>query len=183
MNELDNQYMVDMHNEQDKTWFKVDDDSKADWCLRKIKSARDENERMASLLQAQIKYLQDKVKTENRRLEQTASFFHGKLREYWENGVQGALSHTKTQSKYKLASGSLVFKHDKQGMAVDDGALLHYLNQAGLTDFVTTVHGIKWGEYKKQLKIVGDRAVDLVTGEIVEGVSIKTKAGKFEVKL
>lgn len=59
--------------------------------------------------------------------------------------------------------------------------LVQYLKDAGLTGLIKTEEKAKWGEYKKQLQIVGASVVDKNIGEIVEGVTVETKLDTFIV--
>ena len=183
MNKLDKQYTVALYSEEQKQRFTIDDDSLADWAIRKIQFAQAEHERITTLLKIQIEYLKEQIKSEDRRLERNTSFLRVSLQDYYESKPEEQLSHSKTQSKYRLVSGNLVYKHDKLSMTPVDEQLLDYMKNNKLGRFINVVEGIKWGEYKKQLEIVGDSVIDIVTGDIVQGVAIETKQGRFEVKL
>lgn len=66
-------------------------------------------------------------------------------------------------------------------MKPDNRKLVQYLKDAGLTGLIKTEEKAKWGEYKKQLQIVGASVVDKNIGEIVEGVTVETKLDTFIV--
>ena len=50
------------------------------------------------------------------------------------------------------------------------------------TDYVENVPTVKWGEYKKLLKIVNGQAVRSDTGEIAEGVNVTESEERIEIK-
>lgn len=66
-------------------------------------------------------------------------------------------------------------------MKQDDDALLAYLKASGNEDMIQNTEKPKWGEFKKQLEIVGGQIVDKTTGELVEGVQIIEKPDTFTV--
>lgn len=158
--------------------WRITDDGCADWAVRKIAEERAELARIKELADAQIQRIEEKVAAAERRCENGTRFLTGKLAEYFHTVPHKV---TKTKRSYRLLSGSLTLKLGQPTMKPDDEKLVPYLKAAGLTDLIKTEEKAKWGEYKKQLQIVGASAVDKNTGEIVEGVTVETKPDTFTV--
>jgi hypothetical protein len=150
--------------------FIIDNDSKADWAIRKIAEAEREFERWKDFYAEQLRKASDEL-TGNR------SFLIGKLEEYFQTVPTRA---TKTRSTYALPSGKLVNKFAKWAMECDAAALIAALSG---TEYVVTEPKLRWGEYKKRLKIVEEKAIDAETGEVVPGVDVVLKPGRFDVEL
>lgn len=158
--------------------WRITDDGCADWAVRKIAEERAELARIKELADAQIQRIEEKVAAAERRCDNGTRFLTSKLAEYFHTVPHKV---TKTKQSYRLLSGSLTLKLGQPTMKPDDEKLVQYLKDAGLTDLIKTEEKAKWGEYKKQLQIVGASVVDKNTGEIVEGVTVETKPDTFTV--
>lgn len=158
--------------------WRIADDGCADWAVRKIAEERAELARIKELADAQIQRIEEKVAAAERRCENGTRFLTSKLTEYFQ-----IVPHkvTKTKHSYRLLSGSLSLKLGQPAMKQDDEKLVQYLKDSGQLEFIKTEEKPKWGDFKKQLQIVGASAVDKETGEIVEGVTIETKPDTFSV--
>lgn len=158
--------------------WRITDDGCADWAVRKIAEERAELARIKELADAQIQRIEEKVAAAERRCENGSRFLTSKLAEYFQSVPHKV---TKTKHSYRLLSGSLSLKLGQPTMKPDNEKLVEYLKAAGLTDLIKTEEKPAWGDFKKQLQIVGASAVDKDTGEIVEGVTIETKPDTFTV--
>lgn len=165
--------------ESEQEGFSINDDSTADWALRKIAEERAELERLKSIAENQIEEINQKIKYLENATERRTNFLKGCLGQYFQTVPHKA---TKTQETYKLLSGSLVFKLPKQTMVKDDAQLLDYFRQNGMPEYIKTKEEPAWGEYKKNLTIVDGHAMDTVTGEIVDVIRVEETPGVFEVK-
>lgn len=160
--------------------WRIADDGCADWAVRKIAEERAELARIKELADAQIHRIEEKVAAAERRCENGTRFLTSKLAEYFQ-----IVPHkvTKTKHSYRLLSGSLSLKLGQPAMKQDDEKLVQYLKDSGQLEFIKTEEKPKWGDFKKQLQIVGASAVDKETGEIVEGITIETKPDTFSVDI
>lgn len=158
--------------------WRIADDGCADWAVRKIAEERAELARIKELADAQIQRIEEKVAAAERRCENGTRFLTSKLAEYFQ-----LVPHkvTKTKRSYRLLSGSLSLKLGQPAMKQDDEKLVRYLKDSGQLEFIKTEEKPKWGDFKKQLQIVGASAVDKETGEIVECITIETKPDTFSV--
>lgn len=163
---------------QDEAW-KITNDSAADWAVRKIKEEQDEYARLNALAHDQISEINMKIEAAEKRMQNKTSYLKSKLAEYF-----GTVPHreTKTQAKYRLLSGELVFTKEKQTFEKDDETLLAYLKESGNKEFVKTEEKPIWGEFKKLLTIVDGKAVNSETGEVIDCIRISTKEATFDVK-
>ncbi len=157
--------------------FVINNDSKADWAIRKIKDERTERDRLMALADEQIRELQEKKKKLAERCDARTGHLSALLRFYFDT-VETAT--TKTQSSYKLLSGKLVLKKQQPEYQRDETALLDWAktNTPGL---VQVKESVAWGELKKLTSLDGEMVVLTETGEIVSGVVAVPRDDVFEV--
>lgn len=160
--------------------WRIKDDGCADWAVQKIAEERAELSRIKALAEDQIKRIEEKVAAAEKRYENGTAFLQSKLLEYFETVPHKT---TKTKHSYRLLSGTLVKKIGGTTMQKDDAKLIQFLKDSGNTDYIKTKEEPKWGEYKKNLEIIGGSVVDKNTGEIVEGVELETKPDTFTVEV
>ena len=153
--------------------FVIDDDAKADWAVRKIKEAEAEIISWRS-------YYKDSLEKIEKRQTARINYLQYLLRGYFNTVPH---KDTKTQSSYELPSGKMLLKHPGPKFDTDDEALLGWLKENGLTDFIKTEVKEKplWGELKKTVTINGETVVT-EDGEIVPGVTVIPQEPTFEIK-
>lgn len=166
-----------------KEAWKVEDDLTADWCLDKIREAKAEYNRLEIVINDKIQQLQNRLEKERQKMEQEVSFFESKLREYFETLEEKQLKTTKTMMKYKLPSGELVKKFPGPEFKRDNEALVKWLEDNQMDEYVEIKKQPKWGELKKKTKVVGNNVVFEDTGEIVEGIEVIERAPEFKVEV
>jgi hypothetical protein len=90
------------------------------------------------------------------------------------------MKQTKTEQNYKLPSGKIFIKKESQSMKLNEE-----FNEEEIPDrFIKVEKSVKWGDFKKILKIDGDCVVNTQTGEIIKSVDIKTfSGGQLDIKL
>lgn len=162
----------------DFTGWRIASDEAADWAVAKIAEERAELARIKALADEQINRIMEKVQAAEKRCENGTAYLTGKLAEYF-----GTVPHkkTKTTESYRLLSGTLKMKLGGYSMQQDDEKLLAWLKASGNTDMIKTTEKPMWGEFKKNLQIVGGVVVDQNSGEIVEGVEVIEKPATFSV--
>lgn len=168
-----------MDDEVNET-FVVDSDGKAEYCLKKIKKAQAEHDRLVELAMGEINELENKIEELDKHLENETGYFKTLLYRYFETVEK---KETKTQQSYKLLSGSLVFKKPAVKIVKpDDDVLVKYL-EASQPELVKTVKCPAWGDLKKNLTINEDGTVtDMSTGEVLDFVSTEETEGSFDIK-
>lgn len=153
--------------------FVIDDDSKADWAVKKIREAEAEIESWKD-------YYRRALEKIAKRQQSRIDYLKGMLAGYFDTVPH---HETKTQASYQLPSGKLVLKQGGPQFKTDDATLVPWLKENGLNEFVKTEIKEKaaWGELKKTVTVVGSQVVT-DDGEIVPGVTVEEQAPTFEVK-
>lgn len=160
--------------------FRIQDDNQADWALRKIARARQdmkEAEETAAMEIEKINRWLDGQRDESLRTER---FFTALLQEYYEPRFM-----TNPDKKtYKLPSGKVQRRTQQPQFDRDNEALLAWLKQRGMTDYIEVKETPKWGELKQQVQVVGEHVVikdGPLKGEIIDGVEVVHRPPIFRV--
>jgi phage host-nuclease inhibitor protein Gam len=160
--------------------FRIQDDNQADWALRKIARARQdmkEAEETAAMEIEKINRWLDGQRDESLRTE---LFFTVLLQEYYEPRFM-----TNPDKKtYKLPSGKVQRRTQQPQFDRDNEALLAWLKQREMTDYIEVKETPKWGELKQQVQVVGEHVVikdGPLKGEIVDGVEVVHRPPTFRV--
>lgn len=160
--------------------FRIQDDNQADWALRKIARARQdmkEAEETAAMEIEKINRWLDGQRDESLRTE---LFFTVLLQEYYEPRFM-----TNPDKKtYKLPSGKVQRRTQQPQFDRDNEALLAWLKQREMTDYVEVKESPKWGELKQQVQVVGEHVVikdGPLKGEIIDGVEVVHRPPTFRV--
>ena len=152
--------------------FLVRDDQAAEWCMRKIREAEAEYDRMEEWYDMQIQKARE-------RCDSTVNYMTTLLQDYFSTVP---VHKTKTLMKYQLPSGELVMSKPKDDFKAADNQKLLDWCAVNDPDLLKTVQSPKWADIKKRLTVVGGKIVDKTTGLFVDGVEIEHKEAKFEVK-
>lgn len=160
--------------------FRIQDDNQADWALRKIARARQdmkEAEETAAMEIEKINRWLDGQRDESLRTER---FFTALLQEYYEPRFM-----TNPDKKtYKLPSGKVQRRTQQPQFDRDNEALLAWLKQREMTDYIEVKETPKWGELKQQVQVVGEHVVikdGPLKGEIIDGVEVVHRPPTFRV--
>ena len=172
---MDNLALIDETQEN----FKINNDNLAEWALKKIAEEKAEAQRMINVCQTFINDYQLKIEQYNKQYESNTAYFRGQLQQYFESVPHKA---TKTQETYKLPSGTLKKKFGTPEYKVDNEALVKWLKDSGLTDYIKTEEKAQWGELKKTVTVNGDKILT-AEGEIVEGVAAADRPDSFEIEV
>ena len=161
-----------MDNEE----FRITNDKLADWAIRKIKEEGEEKDRLVNLAQDQIFELEQKIENLEIQYNNKVAFLKSQLMDYFS---QVPHKESKTQETYKLLSGTLVYKKPTNKIIHNDEELVKSLDG---TEFVEIKKSIRWGEYKKNLCVKGDKVIDVNTGEIITSCTIEDVPPSFDIK-
>jgi len=162
------------------TGFVIDNDSKADWAIEKIKEAQAERDRLLALIDEKMHELTDKVASINAKYEQDTSYLTFMLSEYAKTV---SLKETKTQKSYKLISGSIVIKKATNKMVPNDDKLTAWLKDNGHKEFIKTTEKPMWGELKASLTVGSNGNIYMAeTGEEVDGIVLETTPEQLTIK-
>lgn len=157
--------------------FVIKDDKTADWAIKMIAEAEAERDRLINLANEQIDELKERIEALGKSCDSDTAFLKSALFEYF-----GTVPHkeTKTQSSYKLLSGSLVFKKPSIKINHDDEKLIAALDG---TEFVEVKKSLRWTEFKKNLTITEEGEVlDTTTGELIDACTVEEVPATFNVK-
>ena len=167
---------------EEEVRFMVDNDQKAEWCIRKIAEAKKEMMDWIEFYVAQT----DKVKD---RCERRIMFFEMKLKDYFS---QVPHKVTKTQESYQLPSGKLVYKRQGPDYERDDALILAWLKANDEDRFVKVKESVDWAELKKKIDVlqltsgedqVAEQVVFTETGEVVPGITVTERPDVFKVEM
>ena len=171
---------ADPDEEQAPQCWSITDDGCADWALKKIKTEKDELDRITALAEQEIARLKEQVERAQRRYEQNTAFLTSMLEQFFDT-VEHKRTKTGTES-YRLLHGQLVRKPAGIKPEPDHEKLVAWLRQNGYENLVKVEESARWGELKKQITFTGTIATITETGEIVEGVNVTETAPAFSVK-
>jgi Bacteriophage Mu Gam like protein len=167
---------------QGRESFVVDTDSRADWALRKLAEARRRVRERQAFVEIEVARLlawQAKLDAEDVR---TIHYMEQLLAEYFEQlQSEGRLGRKKS---YRLPHGQLAARQVPVQWEVDEAQLLAWAEPLGL---VRIEKAPAWKAIKARLipaaPLPGAAAIDMTTGELVPGVTLKDPAAElFQVR-
>lgn len=151
-------------------YFRVDDDQKAEWCLRKIAEAEEERAAWKAHYEAQMNRV-------NAACDETVATMKTFLRDYFDSVPHKV---TKTEESYRLPSGKLCMKKREPDFQYDDGELLEWLKANQGEAFIKTVEKPDWSALKKTLTVVGETVAD-AEGQIIPCVHAVEREPEFKI--
>lgn len=165
--------------------FAVKDASDATWCMKKIAHHRRRFNEYKAVADAEIERAkafierqQAMIEAQRRRLEADESFFIGKLIEFY---LPQHMANPRLKT-FKTPAGSFSIRQERLGYERNDKALLAWLKERVMPDYIKTTEQPMWGELQALTKALDSGAVVLAdTGEIVDGVRAVPKPLKFTV--
>lgn len=173
---MSEQTLCEIVNVDEENRFRVTDDKSAEWCLQKIREARQEAEKWKEHYRLQMEKVQKEA-------ENTVAYFEGLLSEYFDTVPH---KETKTQQSYTLPSGKLVRKQQQPEYIKDDAVLVPWLKENFRLELVKVEVKEKadWAALKKQISITPDgTSVMDENGEIIPGVTVSNRPDKFMVEM
>ena len=152
--------------------FRVTDDKKAEWCIRKIREAQAEKQRWRD-------YYAEQQRKIDQEADGTIGYFEALLADYFDMVPH---KRTKTQESYQLPGGKLVRKQQAPEYLRDEAALLPWLKQ-NAPELVKVTETPDWATLRKRLIIAPDgETVATEDGEIVPGVKAVQRPELFRVE-
>lgn len=158
--------------------FVIDNDTKADWAICKIKEEQDEAQRLIKLAEDKINELKEKIEQINQNFENKTSYLKSQLTNYISTVKTKS---TKTQETYKLLSGTLVRKFSKTKMVPDREQLAAWAEENGYQNYIKVKKDIAWSDFSKTLTIVDNNAVD-ENGQIIDAIQVIQEDYKLDIK-
>ena len=158
--------------------FVIDNDSKAEWALKKIKEAQDEHDRLLALVIEEEQLLQAKKEQIDKRLDSDTAYLRSLLMADME-GVK--CKETQTQKSYQLLTGKLIRKKGTIDYIRDEEKLLEWTKQ-NKPDLVKAKYSVDWSTLKKTLTVTPKGEVITDEGELLDCITTEVKPDKFEIK-
>lgn len=178
MNEYEEQFEQEEIENAIQGEFVIDNDSKAEWALKKIKEAQDEHDRLLALVIEEEQLLQAKKEQIDKRLDNTTAYLRSLLLSYMETVK---CKETQTQRSYQLLTGKLIRKKGTIDFVRDEEKLLAW-TQANKPDLVKAKYSVDWNTLKKTLTVTPKGEVITEEGELLDCITTEQKPDKFEIK-
>lgn len=166
---------------EEREAFAVNNDSKAEWAIKKINERRAERDRLVKVCEEQIAEYRMKADAYKEKCERDVEYYIIQLEQYFQTVPHHV---TKTMEKYALPSGNLILKQKPPEYKRAE-TLPEELESKGLDDFIKTKKVEKWDELKKIIQIIDGRAMAVTEdGEAIplDGVTATPGGTVFEVK-
>lgn len=160
-----------------ETDYRIESDRDAERMVKLIADLKRDNERLIAICEESIKEYQMKIQGYKDEIDNMVNPIQEQIFSWMQNQE---VKETKTQYSYKLPSATLKYTKAKADYSKDDTKLLEWV-RSNKANLVKTKESVDWATLKKELKIVEDKAITK-DGEIVEGIEIVEKSGKFEIK-
>ena len=158
----------------DQDSFHVTDDASAEWCLKKIREAKENCRMWKAHYEAQMKKVADES-------EQTISYMQAKLEEYFATVPHKV---TKTQESYSLPGGKLMMKKQQPEYKVNDEVLVPWLENNFMDHLIKVKKTADWANLNKVVNsIPGNDYVSTDDGEIVPGVTVTERPDVFKIEM
>ena len=176
--ELDEQYEQTEPEAAIEGDFIIDNDSKAEWALKKIKAAQDEHDRLIALADEEEDRLKVKRAKIDSKLETDTSYLKFLLSKYIDTVT---CKETKTQKSYQLLSGKVVRKYSGIDYKRDEEKLLAWTSLYK-PEFVKVKSSVDWAGLKKELTALDSGEVVTAEGEILDCITAERQPDKIEIK-
>lgn len=156
--------------------FRITDDGQANWAIRKIAQARAQFAEAQCLAGQEMDRVSRWLTEQKRDMERTEAFFTALLREY---SFPRFASDPRLKT-IKLPAGKVQVRQQPPEYRRDNQALLNWLKERGMTEFVEVAETPRWAELKRQVQVAAGHVVT-ADGEIVEGVEVIERSPAFKV--
>lgn len=171
--------IVDFGEGEGKTPFVIDNDNLANWALKKIKLMEQERDRklaMADYAISEYNMKKDQIKKE---CDSSSAYFKNQLANYFETVPKKS---TKTTDSYALLHGKLIRSKNKVEYVRDEEALLLWLRDNELDEYIKIKETPDWASLKKEIQIHKNNVVTK-EGLFIEGVQLIYKPDEFKIEI
>lgn len=160
--------------------FAITSDEQANFFLRRLEEIRSEKDKINNACNNEIERFVNKVNSfrakETLSLDNTEKYFICLLESYARKQLEGS-----KKKSLKLPFGTMSFKKGQRKMVYEDEALMTYIKNNNLVDFIRTKEEINKAELKKAVELQEDGNVTL-NGQVVEGITTLPAEETFSVK-
>jgi len=165
--------------------FVVDNDMKAEWCLSKIRTAKQNAEQEIAELTHQMEFYQNRIDQIKNGCDEDVQFFKDMLIQYFMNRVEGGfVKQTKTQISYPLPTGKLVIKHREPDYEYKEhqADTIAWLKKNDGKQYIKTKEELDWKALKATVTVAGN-GVCTKDGEIIPGITVIPRDDVFDVEV
>lgn len=170
--------LIDEHFENNTEAWSITNDKDAEFAIKKIAEEKKELQRTELLIDSIISEYQFKKRIAQEQFEKKTQYLKDKLLSYFESVDKKT---SKTQSTYKLPSGTLKKKYGGQVFDRNEEKLLEWIKQSGRNKLVKTKEYPDWEQLKKEVTVTNGKAVT-TDGEVVDGVVVTDKPDTFDIE-
>jgi hypothetical protein len=177
------QYEQDMDAEQlaatgpdaaDSTAFVIENDSQADWALRKLVALQSDDAEREAFVTAELARLEQWEQQQTLKSQRAQEYFTSLLRAYYARLRQAGKVNARNKT-YSLPHGKLSMRAHEPQWLKDAPALLAWADELGL---VLIKKEVDWPAIKARLIPDGTGAVDAQTGEVIPGLTLARAPGE-----
>lgn len=164
---------------EDNERFKVDNDDKANWALRKIMESRRRIKEYQRQAEVEMERIDSWLREVQQDEEKSSSYFEGLLAVY----LMERRRDNPKMRVLKLPLGRVKSRILEPDFQKDEAVLLEWAKNS-VPDVVESVEKLKWAELKKCIAVGADgKAVYTETGEVVAGLSAVLRGERIYVEV
>lgn len=159
--------------------FKVDNEKKASWALRKINQLQKEIEANNEMADEEIHKVEQWRTKQNKQAIDSIEHLTSLLNGY-------AITQKEQDPKFTSSStpnGRYGFRKQQPEWIYDEETLLEHLDKEGKKELIRVKREVNKSEVKKKYEVTGENVVDPSTGEIVKGIKINHREDNFYVRV
>ena len=173
-----------MMEAQEKERFEVTDESSAEWVLEKLAEKAAERQQVEEQYQKMIARYEKWRADSLEKLDSDEAYFNQLLAPWAAEQLEGTKkkSITLPSGRVGFRAGSKAFMLNGEKVASANPGLLEFVKGAD-SSFIETKESVKWGEYKKTLKVIDDGQVITADGEIVPDMVVEVGPARFYVEV
>ena len=172
-----------LNQKQKKENFIIDNDSKANWALRKIRHMKEKQNKNKELAKSQIEKIQEEIdeiehwlEKENEKIQNNIDFMKSKLKNY----AYELKNENPDLKTHNLPFGALKFRKRRPKWNYEDDKLLQFA-ESNLEEVVKIKKKVDKRKLKKKAEVVGEKAVLEDTGEVINGIKVVQRPEKFKI--
>ena len=164
--------------------FEVTDTASAEWCMEKLAEKAAERQQVEEQYQKMIARYEKWRADSLEKLDSDEAYFNQLLAPWAAEQLEGTKkkSITLPSGRVGFRAGSKAFMLNGEKVASANPGLLEFVKGAD-SSFIETKESVKWGEYKKTLKVIDDGQVITADGEIVPDMVVEVGPARFYVEV
>jgi Bacteriophage Mu Gam like protein len=158
----------------DSTAFVIENDSQADWALRKLGALQSDDAEREAFVTAELARLEQWEQQQTLKSQRAQEYFTSLLRAYYARLRQAGKVNARNKT-YSLPHGKLSMRTHEPQWLRDAPALLAWADELGL---VLIKKELDWPALKARLIPDGTGAIDAQTGEVIPGLTLARAPGE-----